>query len=564
MNDTKLYPYPLENTQGNREQNCNDTIKYAVDLEHFMADYYGLAYLPVQEDIGGAENGIRITAQSVLYHKTESLMEELQGIVDENNDQSGQAQEFIDRLTALEKQIVDTRPEVFPVSFDTFPACDLSGAEYVLTSGEKLRHCVYEPDFFMSENRLADGKLTTPHIYEAVWDNEGLPTSFRLTDNVQIISKPIPARMEESVFRTAAKQLLPGGAPEAIATWIQFAKENVDSEQYVDLVEEPENVATERWLNRLYSGLKAVKEDFGEPIAEQVCNLSTIQSCLYPGEMCAAAQHLQNGHTPEDIRDMVSSSELDCSELFVPTRKDSFQPEQLYCITIESPYEAVGPEISIKQEGIPYGQIQQQTEPGYLLKDGTALLECERDAYGNYQGSAGTDGMYLKTGKLYAPVVDADGHIQAFRQLHNKMLRQRDEKSLETAEISIEQNYNQIDGVINNEPPRSNQGYVILESEIIGSTEVVLAENKNAPQPFVTWKRNIENDELDGGGENFFWGHYMVSEEHAREDFGSRVKALRDDVLDAHPSICAQLKKNAASCEKQSFAPIQKKDTQER
>lgn len=135
---------------------------------------------------------------------------------------------------------------------------------------------------------------------------------------------------------------------------------------------------------------------------------------------------------------------------------------------------------------------------------------------------------------------------------------------LQTAEMGMEQNLNQLDGLVNNEPPRSNQGYVILESEVIGYTEIVLAENKNAPQPFVTWQRNILNDKLDGGQENFFWGHYLGSEERAREDFGSRVKEKRDDFLDAHPSIRAQLKENAARCEKQSSAPAQKKDVQER
>lgn len=136
---------------------------------------------------------------------------------------------------------------------------------------------------------------------------------------------------------------------------------------------------------------------------------------------------------------------------------------------------------------------------------------------------------------------------------------------LQTAEMGMEQNYNQLDGLINNqESPRSNQGYVILESEVIGNTEIVLAENKNASQPFVTWQRNIENDELDGGQENFFWGHYMVSGERAREDFCSRVNEKRDDFLDAHPSIRAQLKEHAAQSETKSTEQAHKKDTPER
>ena len=35
---------------------------------------------------------------------------------------------------------------------------------------------------------------------------------------------------------------------------------------------------------------------------------------------------------------------------------------------------------------------------------------------------------------------------------------------------------NMIDGIPNNEPPRVNQGYTILESETVGHMEYVLAE----------------------------------------------------------------------------------------
>ena len=135
------------------------------------------------------------------------------------------------------------------------------------------------------------------------------------------------------------------------------------------------------------------------------------------------------------------------------------------------------------------------------------------------------------------------------------------ENPLKSAEMSSEQNYNQIDGIINNESPRSNQGYVITDSEIIGNKEIVLAQSPTAPSPFVTWMRNIENDEQDGV-ENFFWGHYFTNEEPAREDFKLRVTEEREDFLDTHPSIRAQLKENAAQCVKQSAAP--KKDLQER
>lgn len=132
---------------------------------------------------------------------------------------------------------------------------------------------------------------------------------------------------------------------------------------------------------------------------------------------------------------------------------------------------------------------------------------------------------------------------------------------LQAAEMSSEQNYNMIDGIPNNEPLRVNQGYVIIDSAIIGSAEVVLAESPTAPSPYVTWQRNIENDEQDGA-ENFFWGHYFSDPERAQEDFRQRVAEKREDYLESHPSILSQLKENAAQCVKPSAAV--KKDAPER
>ena len=104
-------------------------------------------------------------------------------------------------------------------------------------------------------------------------------------------------------------------------------------------------------------------------------------------------------------------------------------------------------EISIVQAGVPCGLFQKRMEPGYMLADGTVLLESERDANGCYKGGAGMDGMYLQTGQLYAPVRGEDGQIRAFREV-------KPENYLAAAEMSMEGNYNQIDGVINNEAPK--------------------------------------------------------------------------------------------------------------
>ena len=37
----------------------------------------------------------------------------------------------------------------------------------------------------------------------------------------------------------------------------------------------------------------------------------------------------------------------------------------------------IGGEIAVRQTGVPYGWLYRRTEPGYLLANGIALLECE-------------------------------------------------------------------------------------------------------------------------------------------------------------------------------------------
>lgn len=85
-----------------------------------------------------------------------------------------------------------------------------------------------------------------------------------------------------------------------------------------------------------------------------------------------------------------------------------------YSMTLtDVPAELVG----IRREGIPVGLFQSRIEAGYLLEDGTALLEAEKDENGFYLGGAGMDGMYLKTSARYEPVRDEAGRVTAFRRI---------------------------------------------------------------------------------------------------------------------------------------------------
>lgn len=114
---------------------------------------------------------------------------------------------------------------------------------------------------------------------------------------------------------------------------------------------------------------------------------------------------------------------------------------------------------------------------------------------------------------------------------------------LRAAELSTEQNMNMIDGTPNNEKPRMNQNYVILESEIVGHKEFVLAENPNAPQPYVTWERNMQEDERRGE-ENFYWGKYFCNLKAAEKNLHDRADGEREFLRDLRPSLLKSLRQN--------------------
>ena len=64
------------------------------------------------------------------------------------------------------------------------------------------------------------------------------------------------------------------------------------------------------------------------------------------------------------------------------------------------------------------------------------------------------------------------------------------------------------------EEKRSNQNYEIIESCTIGSTELVIGHNPNAPNPYVCWYCK--------GGSNYFWGYYTNELDDARKKLNER------------------------------------------
>ena len=73
--------------------------------------------------------------------------------------------------------------------------------------------------------------------------------------------------------------------------------------------------------------------------------------------------------------------------------------------------------VGIRQTGVPCGLVNRRIEPGYVLANGTVLLESEKDEDGRYIGGAGMEGMYLRTNERYEPLPGPDGKPLAFRRV---------------------------------------------------------------------------------------------------------------------------------------------------
>lgn len=90
-----------------------------------------------------------------------------------------------------------------------------------------------------------------------------------------------------------------------------------------------------------------------------------------------------------------------------------------YAMTLD---EVSGEIIAIQQRGVPCGLTQSRIEEGYLLQDGTVLLESEKDENGFYIGGTGIGGMYLKTPQRYEPVWSDSGKVTAFRHMSRYLI----------------------------------------------------------------------------------------------------------------------------------------------
>lgn len=121
----------------------------------------------------------------------------------------------IDEMWAIQDENI---LEYRPVSFEKFVDHDLTGVDYILETGEKLHAHPPTQEYYVSENRLVDGTVTTPHIYYAAWHNMGDAITFRLADEVQLESpyKVVGEKIEIKQYKSDVAALSEKHSPDYV------------------------------------------------------------------------------------------------------------------------------------------------------------------------------------------------------------------------------------------------------------------------------------------------------------------------------------------------------------
>jgi len=122
--------------------------------------------------------------------------------------------------------------------------------------------------------------------------------------------------MKKEHFISALTDLIPECTGDTAEKWVVFAEELIELDQFVDFICNPngKRAAAEDWLESIYAGIGLTKQLFNPIIARQITNLSSVPFCLYPHEMYAAAKHLANGGTTENIPNMAAEGLLDTAD----------------------------------------------------------------------------------------------------------------------------------------------------------------------------------------------------------------------------------------------------------
>ncbi len=128
--------------------------------------------------------------------------------------------------------------------------------------------------------------------------------------------------IDQERFLKGLERLLPDARVGAAAVWAEFARECVESEQYVDFTAEPDETALCRWHDTLLAEFILLADRFGKETAAEVCSLSLNRCCLYPWEMERAAEELEKGTSPDVLSHLMEDGKLEADAPVFPKLKE--------------------------------------------------------------------------------------------------------------------------------------------------------------------------------------------------------------------------------------------------
>ncbi len=125
--------------------------------------------------------------------------------------------------------------------------------------------------------------------------------------------------LDRERFLCSLRMLLPDTKENAVEGWEDFARECVESKQYVNFTAEPDETALSRWHDTILAGFVLLMERFGRDTATKVCNLSLEACCLYPWEMERAAEELKHGVSIDVLSQLLKDGGLERNAPQFPT-----------------------------------------------------------------------------------------------------------------------------------------------------------------------------------------------------------------------------------------------------
>jgi len=125
--------------------------------------------------------------------------------------------------------------------------------------------------------------------------------------------------LDRERFLHGLRVLLPDTKEKAAEGWENFARECVESNQYVNFTAEPDETALCRWHDTILAGFVLLTERFGRDTATKVCDLSLEPCCLYPWEMERAAEEMEKGVSVDVLSQLMKDGELERNAPQFPT-----------------------------------------------------------------------------------------------------------------------------------------------------------------------------------------------------------------------------------------------------